>query len=48
VRIDHVIWATADLTTTADRLAREHGLRDDAGAPAGLRAVGLGSGAVIR
>jgi hypothetical protein len=39
VRIDHVIWATADLTTTADRLARAHGLRDAGGG----RHVGIGT-----
>jgi glyoxalase-like protein len=39
VRIDHVIWATAELTTTAGRLAREHGLR----AGGGGRHVGLGT-----
>ena len=39
MRIDHVIWATADLTTTADRLARAHGLRDAGGG----RHVGIGT-----
>jgi Glyoxalase-like domain len=39
VGIDHVIWATADLSTTADRLTREHGLRDGGGG----RHVGLGT-----
>jgi hypothetical protein len=39
VRIDHVIWATADLTSTAARLAREHGLRDAGGG----RHVGIGT-----
>jgi hypothetical protein len=39
VRIDHVIWATAELTTTAARLAREHGLREAGGG----RHVGLGT-----
>jgi hypothetical protein len=39
VRIDHVIWVTADLTGTADRLARTHGLRGAGGG----RHVGLGT-----
>jgi hypothetical protein len=39
VRIDHVIWATGDLESAAQRLAREHGLRD---AGAG-RHVGIGT-----
>jgi hypothetical protein len=56
VRIDHVIWTTSDLDTAAQRMARERTWLDDrdlplrlvAGDPRGLRAVGLGSGAVIR
>jgi hypothetical protein len=39
VRVDHVIWITADLEGAAARLAREHGLRDSAGG----RHVGLGT-----
>jgi hypothetical protein len=39
VRIDHVIWATRDLSATAERLAREHGLRDAGGG----RHVGVGT-----
>jgi hypothetical protein len=31
MRIDHVIWATADLDAAAERLEREHGLRAGGG-----------------
>lgn len=31
MRIDHVIWATADLDAGAERLEREHGLRAEGG-----------------
>jgi hypothetical protein len=31
MRIDHVIWATADLDAAAERLARTHGLRAGGG-----------------
>jgi glyoxalase-like protein len=39
VRIDHVIWATADLDATAERFVREHGLPDGGGG----RHVGIGT-----
>ena len=39
MRIDHVIWTTADLDGAADRLAREYGLRDAGGG----RHVGIGT-----
>jgi hypothetical protein len=39
VRIDHVIWVTADLEGTAARLVSEHGLRDAGGG----RHVGIGT-----
>jgi hypothetical protein len=39
VRIDHVIWAAADLQPAADALAREHGLPDGGGG----RHVGIGT-----
>jgi glyoxalase-like protein len=39
VHIDHVIWAAGDLHTTADRLAREHGLPNGGGG----RHVGIGT-----
>jgi catechol 2,3-dioxygenase-like lactoylglutathione lyase family enzyme len=49
VRIDHVIWATADLDATAAWMEREHGLRAaDGGAHDGMgthnRIVPLGGG----
>jgi hypothetical protein len=31
VRIDHIIWATADLDAAAERLERDHGLRAGGG-----------------
>jgi glyoxalase-like protein len=39
VRIDHVIWATRDLTAAAERLARDLGLRGAGGG----RHVGIGT-----
>src|SRR6266540_4818994 len=39
MRIDHVIWKAADLGAAAERLAREHGLRDAGGG----RHVGIGT-----
>ena len=39
MRIDHVIWTTVDLDGAAERLAREHGLRDAGGG----RHVGIGT-----
>lgn len=39
MRIDHVLWATDDLDTTAERFAREHGLPVRGGG----RHVGLGT-----
>jgi hypothetical protein len=48
VRIDHVIWTTADLDATAERFVGEHGLPDGGAAATSLRAAGLGFGAVIR
>jgi hypothetical protein len=39
MRVDHVIWATADLAATAERLATEHGLQ----VAGGGRHEGLGT-----
>jgi hypothetical protein len=39
MRIDHVIWVTGDLDAAAERIAREHRLRDAGGG----RHVGIGT-----